>query len=327
MISAHLIAALLIGEGAVFVSEMLRAMWQGDKRQEAGDKQTRDKQTMRQGDRRILRIPISLSPNLLVSPSFAGLALLLLPVLLLARNLPAIRAANTGLPDLAARATLAQPLPTGALLLIDWDAVEPLRYLQEIEGVRADVEVRPLNIDVARQDADAGLRAGRAVYLLHALPNLGLAQSPEGRLWRIGDRPLNLRANTPTDQRWRDGIALKGFTLPPGPYRPGEIVPITLEWQAYASPSAGYVLFAHVVGADGAPLAQQDRPPAAPTEQWRPGAQVLDLYGPTLRLDTPPGRYQVLIGWYAYPSLDRLPLEGDATDSYTLGEIEVVPLR
>jgi hypothetical protein len=31
-----------------------------------------------------------------------------------------------------------------------------------------------------------------------------------------------------------------------------------------------------------------------------------------------------VLGWYAYPSLARLPLESDAADTYTLGEIEVV---
>jgi hypothetical protein len=316
MISAHLLAALLIGEGAKVLSGLWLIVG------------PRNKEIRKQGDKNMPSSPVSSSRGLLVSLSALGMALLALPALLLARNLPAIRAANTPLPELAARATLAQPLPRGALLLIDWDAVEPLRYLQEIEGLRRDVEVRPLNEDVARRDVDEALRAGRAAYLLHALPSLGLAQSPEGRLWRVRAEPIALHAETQAGQVWQDGIALTGYTLPRGPYRPGEIVPVTLAWQALARPQAGYTLFVHVVGAEGALWGQQDRPPAPiPTDQWAPGARVVDLYGPTLRLDTQPGRYMVMVGWYAYPSLDRLPLSGGQADSFVLGEIEVAPLR
>ena len=55
--------------------------------------------------------------------------------------------------------------------------------------------------------------------------------------------------------------------------------------------------------------------------------RIVDLYGPTLRLDTPPGRYKVMIGWYSYPSLARLPLADGSADALALGEIEVVGLR
>jgi hypothetical protein len=53
----------------------------------------------------------------------------------------------------------------------------------------------------------------------------------------------------------------------------------------------------------------------------------VDVYGPALSLETPPGTYSVLIGWYSYPSLARLPLESGAADSFTVGEIEVVSAR
>ena len=65
-------------------------------------------------------------------------------------------------------------------------------------------------------------------------------------------------------------------------------------------------------------------PSRAPTDQWKPGEQSIDVYGPALSLETPPGIYDVVIGWYAYPSLARLPLESGAADTYTLGQIEVV---
>jgi hypothetical protein len=300
MISAHLIAALLLGEGAMLLVE-----------------RTKD-----EGRTTNVAKPWAFVLRL---PSLVGLALLLLPALLLLNNLAPIRAANSGANEAITRATLAQPLPAGALLIVDWEAVEAMRYLQALEGLRPDLEIRPLNADVARADAEAALAAGRAVYLLRPQPELGLAQSPAGRLWRISTAPIALRADTPIDQRWQDGITLRGFSLPRGPYQPGDVVPITLEWHAQAAPAQRYTLFAHIVGEDGIVRGQQDREPSrAPTDKWQPNDRLIDVYGPALSLETPPGRYQIIIGWYSYPSLARLPLASTTADSYTLGEIEVV---
>ena len=214
MISAHLIAALLLGEGAMLLVAVIRD--QG--------------RTTNQADRRSFSV---LRPS-----SFVGLALLLIPTLLLLRNIAPIHAANSGTSEAIARATLAQPLPTGALLIVDWEAVEGMRYLQALEGLRSDLEIRPLNADVVRADAEAALATGRAVYLLRPQPELGLAQSPAGRLWRVSTAPLALHTDTPTDQHWQDGITLRGFSIPPGPYQPGDVVPVTLDWQAQASTGA-----------------------------------------------------------------------------------------
>ena len=300
MISAHLIAALLLGEGAMLLVELTK-----DQRR-----------TTNHVDRR----SFVLRPS-----SFVGLALLLLPALLLLRNIAPIRAANSAAGEAISRAILAQPLPRNALLIVDWEAVEGMRYLQTIEGLRPDLEIRPLNADVVRADAEAALAAGRAVYLLRPQPELGLAQSPAGRLWRVSTAPLALHTATPTDQRWQDGITLSGFSLPHGPYQPGDVVPVTLEWQAQAAPAQRYTLFVHIVGDDGIVRGQQDREPShAPTDQWQPNQRQIDVYGPALSLETPPGHYRVVLGWYAYPSLARLPLETGESDSYTLGEIEVV---
>ncbi|HEU5103316.1 MAG TPA: DUF2723 domain-containing protein [Roseiflexaceae bacterium] len=301
LISAHIIAALLLGEGAMLLVDI------------ATD------------HRRTTDATRPWSFVLRASP-FVGLAVLLLPALLAARNLGPIRAANTGASEAIARATLAQPLPDRALLIVDWEAVEGLRYLQAIEGLRPDVEVRPLNADVASQDAAAALAAGRALYLLRPRPELGLAQSPEGRLWRVSTAPLALRADTPADQRWQDGITLRGFSLPRGPYQPGDSVPVTLEWQTQgAAPRQRYTLFVHIVGDDGVVRGQQDREPTrAPTDKWQPNQRLIDVYGPALSLATPPGRYKVVIGWYSYPSLSRLPRAGAPGDTSTLGEIEVL---
>ncbi len=255
----------------------------------------------------------------------AGALLLALPALLLYQNLPTIQAANTLAPEQSARAQLARLSPQPALIVGDWRAIEGMRYLQAVEGQRPDIEFAMVP---ARDYLLAAIAHGRPVYLMAPVAELGLAQSPEGGLWRVSAEPL--RAASPADQRWADGIQLAAFTIPPRHFRPGDPVPITLEWQVYRPPHQSYVLFIHLVGPDGVIRGQRDRiPSGASTADWSPGGRYLDLFDPVLSPDTPAGRYRVTLGWYEYPSLRRLPLASPggaaARDYVTLGEIDVVP--
>ncbi len=314
-ISAHLIAALLIGEGAMLVRRT-----------------TTDHQGSRIEDRgsRIEGCRSSILDLLSVVGrwSFIDPLLLALPALLLIGNLSYIRAANTLDDELAARTLLAEPLPTGALVIGDWASTEGPHYLQAVEGLRPDLQFGVL----ANREVILDMLAhGRAVYLMKPVPALGLAQQPEGRLWRVSVRPLV--AKTRADIRWDEGIVLSGYTLPRGPCRPGDVVPIALAWRVKGPLHLPYTLFVHLVAADGTIWGQLDRAPTAtPTDRWRPGAQPVDLYAPVLDPATPPGHYRVNIGWYAYPSMQRLGLAaGDspqqAGDYVTIGEIEVAPER
>jgi hypothetical protein len=287
LLPAHLIAALLLGEGAMLL---------------------------------LRRLPRRLD-------NAAGYLLLLLPLLLLGRNLGSIRAANSAAPEQAARSIMAQPLDTPALIVDERNSIERLRYLQDIEGQQPEVALR------SNQDRAAILAAladGQTVYLLEPAPALGLSQWPEGQLWQVGAQPLTTAQVPASSLRWANGIKLIGFTLPPGPYHPGETVPLTLEWEAESNPPQIYILFVHLVGPQGTLWGQQDRAPLpVPTNQWLPGDHYVDLYGPQLHPDAPPGRYDVVLGWYHHQTLERLLVRSNGTtteaiDTLTLGTIEVV---
>ncbi len=287
LLPVHLIAALLLGEGAML---LLRCLPQ------------------RVGNA-------------------AGYLLLLLPVLLLGRNLGSIRAANSTAPEREARAIMAQSLDTPALIIDERNSLERLRYLQDVEGQQPEVALRS---DHDRHTIMEALAAGQTVYLIEPVPALGLNQWPEGQLWQVGTQPLVPAQSPSASLRWEAGIKLTGFTLLPGPYHPGEIVPLTLEWEAESSPPQTYILFVHLVGPQGMLWGQQDRAPVpVPTNQWLPGDHYVDLYGPQLHPDAPPGRYQVILGWYHHQTLERVPVQSngtasEATDTLTLGTIEVV---
>ena len=291
LLPAHLLAALLIGEGGMLI--------------------------------------LRLFPRRAVPA--AGTLLLLLPAILLSRNLNTIRKIHARNDDLVIRTIMAQPMPRNALLIVDWNASEGLRYLQAAEGQRPDLQLLvTANPTEHRQYLLDELAKDRPVYLIRPWPDLGLAQLPRGILWQVDDRPPDLEVATSADMRWREGITLVGYTLPAGPFRPAEIVPVTLAWEAQATPRRAYMLFVQLMGPDGTIWGQQDRPPATPTDRWQPGERYVDIYGPVLDPAAPPGRYQVLLGWYDYTSMERLQLAAedgatDVADYIVLGEIEVVP--
>lgn len=285
-IPAHLIAALLLGQGAMGLLH-------------------------------------SLPPRL--APAISAI-LLALPALLVIRNLNDIRERNNEGWEREARKIMAQPFERGALIAGDAYYLEGLRYLQAVEGRHTDLT---FSFSVDRQTLLNTLEEGRSAYLLRPAPELGLEQWPEGQLWRLGTRPLKVEQSAPDGLRWEAGLVLTGYTLRPGPYRPGDTVPLTLAWQAEAAPQQQYMIFVHLVGEDGRIWGQEDKMPSTePTDRWRPGERYIDLYGPRLNLQTPPGRYNVIIGWYEYPSLRRLQRSdpsGTVQDQAVLGHIDVLP--
>ncbi|MBX6772828.1 MAG: glycosyltransferase family 39 protein [Chloroflexi bacterium] len=94
-----------------------------------------------------------------------------------------------------------------------------------------------------------------------------------------------------------------------GPLRPGEILRVTLQWQALRAPRDDYTVFVHLLGPDGKIHGQQDAPPlqgAFPTSRWRRGEIVIDRYAVPLPANTPAGSYLVEVGLYRPSNGQRL---------------------
>ena len=255
----------------------------------------------------------------------AGLLALALPALLLASNWGALRVINGGADETFARAIMAHRFPERALVIGDWSRIEALRYLQAVEGQHPSIDlIITFDAEQMLPSVREALAAGRQVYALGPLPGLGLEQVADGPVWRITDRPLAITPDTPAGIGWAGGIELAAYSLPSGPYLPGQNVPIAIAWQARARPPASYSLFIHLTDGAGRLWGQHDGAPQVATADWQAGAEYKDLYALLLSPETPPGRYQVRLGWYSYPSLERLAL-ADGADHAVLAEIEVRP--
>jgi hypothetical protein len=84
---------------------------------------------------------------------------------------------------------------------------------------------------------------------------------------------------------------------------------VTLYWEAQREPEEDYIVFVHLLDAEGQVVASHDGPPMEgryPTQAWFPGDIVSDLHSATLASDTPAGMYRLQVGMYHWPSMERL---------------------
>jgi Predicted membrane protein len=139
---------------------------------------------------------------------------------------------------------------------------------------------------------------------------------------------------TPLRAEFGDGIFLKGYSLPDGPFLAGGVLPVTLYWEVETQPSEDFSVFLHVCqDCDQPPAAGDDGPPlggGVPTSIWKPGHPVHDERTVVLPRDLAPGSYQLLVGLYrpGDPSPDaRLTVMGDAiidTNRVVLATVQII---
>ncbi len=132
----------------------------------------------------------------------------------------------------------------------------------------------------------------------------------------------------PRDEVFGESIVLAGYTLSGAELEPGKALVVGIYWDVLSPPSADLTVFVHLVDQSGRLIAQYDSPPAggrSPTSSWETGQLWLDSY-PVLLPDTlPPGNYEIQVGLYSWPSMERetVHLNGAVSDSVTLQTIVV----
>lgn len=112
-----------------------------------------------------------------------------------------------------------------------------------------------------------------------------------------------------TDTLFGQEIRLVGADLSQETIRPGEVVTVTLHWQALANIRDDYTGFVHLIAPDGESVAQDDHSPLDgryPTRIWARGAVLADPYRLELPAGLKPGAYLLWIGLYQPGSGVRL---------------------
>lgn len=103
---------------------------------------------------------------------------------------------------------------------------------------------------------------------------------------------------------------LVGYDLSATELRPGQALTVTLHWQATEATGQRWAVFVHLVGEDGALLAQSDAEPGGgefPTSSWLPGEYLADRHVLTLPSDAVAGQAVLRVGLYDQRTGQRLP--------------------
>jgi len=128
-----------------------------------------------------------------------------------------------------------------------------------------------------------------------------------------------------------NSIDLIGYDLDRTEAQPGDVIHLTLYWQARQEMDQDYTVFAHLIDGENRVWAQRDNQPLNgdyPTSFWDRGEVVRDQYEITLASDTPIGEYRIEAGLYLASTGERLSVLDDTgqmqDNRVLLGTIEVV---
>jgi 4-amino-4-deoxy-L-arabinose transferase-like glycosyltransferase len=125
-------------------------------------------------------------------------------------------------------------------------------------------------------------------------------------------------------------VELTGADLAVQRLEPGDVVPLTLFWQARQPVQQDAKVFVHLLDAAGELVAQHDSEPVnglRPTSTWRPGESIVDRHGVLLPDDLPSGDYQLVAGLYDPVTGNRLLVTAGTSappgDSWPVGTVQV----
>jgi hypothetical protein len=150
-------------------------------------------------------------------------------------------------------------------------------------------------------------------------------------VYAVPAQPAAEGIDHPLDVNLGDKVRLLGYSLPTTDLMPGDILQLSLFWQAVAPMNERYKVFTHVIDAHGHLVGQRDAEPgggAKITTIWEEGEQVVDNYGLLILPATPPGDYIIEIGMYGLGDGLRLPvIEGDGPvgDHVILQSVRILP--
>lgn len=225
--------------------------------------------------------------------------------------------------------------PQGALVLSNWHHATTFWYLQQVEGLRPDVEVTYVYPEGSLPNEEVWLRrigeqlAHRPVVvtnLFHAFAHTDYRWIPFHGAWLVRQEPPTDLPERMVggDARFEDGIHVLGYELEKNDLVPGDTVRLHVYWQPTRQLQNDYSTFVQVIGSAGV-VGQDDI--VHRSSGYRPGEIRVDLYSFPLLLHTPPGEYRVVTGFYLAGDGGWKRLLVGESDHLNLTSIRVNPGR
>jgi len=220
--------------------------------------------------------------------------------------------------------------PQGAVVLSNWHRATPFWYLQQVEGLRPDVEVRYVYPQGSQPNDEVWLKriaesiASRPVIVtnyFYAFAQTSYRWVPFHEAWLVREGPLDAPPQLAGQAaEFERGIRVLGYQLDATDLAPGKTLTLRVYWLPTEPLERDYSSFVHLVGPQGV-VGQGDIVHHARDHQ--PGEVRVDVYRFPLYLHTLPGDYQLITGFYYQTGggLQRLLTQG--ADHLPLAKVAV----
>jgi hypothetical protein len=130
------------------------------------------------------------------------------------------------------------------------------------------------------------------------------------------------------DQNFNNEIRLLGYEYDKRVLQPGEILTVTLYWEALSVPE-DYEIQVHLVDENDSVRTTADHRPTPPTTQWQPGQQVQTQHQFTISPDLSPGDYIIHAALLAIKSQKRQNIVAEdghwINDHLSLSRVNISP--
>lgn len=244
-------------------------------------------------------------------------------------NLPRVDRSRDGGGCTWSRSVLAQPLASKGAILADTKKFAPLYYLQQVEGMRSDLDIVLLGTEELYQaDLRRRLDRGQTVYLARFLPNLdGFHLQSVGPLVEVqAGFPEGKAVSGHVIANFGEGIQLLSAeinedSMPRGMYH------LTLRWRTREAVATDLEVRVRLVDADGHVqwTSEGSRPVNGlyPTNAWPVDVPVSDYHELVIPPWVPPGTYRLEVGLFFPLSSEGLIVDEDGTPWLKVDSLDV----
>jgi hypothetical protein len=226
--------------------------------------------------------------------------------------------------------------PDGAAILANWHWVTPLWYIQQVEGVRPDIEVIYVfpRTESAAQDWIAEIEeniARRPVvvtrYFEQEYAQLPYRFEPLHEAFLVRDEPRTASPGglTPLPVTLGGTVELEGYALDEYQTQPSRPLVLTMAWSAAVAQETDLAFFAQLIGSDGR-LWSAARDVHYAANGVSAGEVLVERFAIYPFLHAAPGQYELVVGAYlpGEPGAPRLTTE-DGADTVGIASVTITP--